>query len=1149
MRTRHLCIGLVVGLVWTSAHGAQNVPTVAILADREAGLGLSSLVAILEARLSQGDGVRLLERAAIDKVLQEQQVSVAGLVERDAALKVGKLLRADAFVLLSLEDTPVAASTGSRAGDRPPNVLGVDESESMQSGQGAKPAGQLLRVRVAETAHGLRLWDGYEPLNGSEVEATAGRIAERVRAVVAKVGQPTGQVIPLGIVDIHRVQLPETYERLVRVLPGLLSACLGNEPRILMLERESLGILLRERQLTEGEDVAFWSSAVLIDGTLQPDPGKGVKVGLRLRRGSGEEISTFDIPIDANAPAVAVGKAAAEIGKGVLKVPLSTRWDGEREAEEFYRQGLLLSSHARWKGAGQVLEVAHALCPDRVFYTGALYRCEWLACIDRQGAVSDPRPNLLSDMELAELVSLLVRQVREGFRNGSLTAQEIWRNPCLDLGDGIGSREYFRSRFAMSDDQIRLINRSSRRIWIETLNDLWRQEQDRTGDAYPGTLTRCRLAWISSDDPEKRMAYLRKTFREFLMPVSLGGTLTNDDWRCGLCDQAFMNGAIRLRLAADDPIEAADPHFLGLWESYLGELADLDDPLVRFYALVTQMHMMLGASKRDVPNLVELADKAVAAVQDLMTGHKVSVNEAMTRRIAKQVGLILGNVSARDSEKAVDLWERVLTPLIQAGDAHALSTWFPLKEPVLGKAADRYSHLMEYAAAVLERGSGDPEVNRAYVYVRDYLERLWRETDAVITESLTSPVAVSMVVRRTDRPLLQTASAVASVREEMTVRQSPRRGGYVTQQAGSLLYVAFLFDYPSWIQESIVRLATIDLRGQRLVALQQVRLSPQVPFMFLSGMAVVDHSAFVAVCRVGIIHFQGVHMEGRGYPDQGPLLTEKEGLPSISITGLTGEGQRLWVAYGGQQEESGLGRYDPKKGHWEPVLCSTLKGEPPFNSGFPYSIQELTLAQDHRLFFFMYSNRTPGTAQAKGYYQGLWSLDTIGHQLTYYQMDGILARIVAKGDRVALCDAVSLVDLDPASREAVILLGRPRSMERLPNGEAVTAVEYRTSPFIPTAVLEKLALGNYRRSGVDLSTAAIHGDRLWARSGSSQVAIIPRGATQEQILTFHNNLLDGDEVIDFISTPYGLVAIGNGTVGLIEARDMPKGEKERVVNQ
>lgn len=75
---------------------------------------------------------------------------------------------------------------------------------------------------------------------------------------------------------------------------------------------------------------------------------------------------------------------------------------------------------------------------------------------------------------------------------------------------------------------------------------------------------------------------------------------------------------------------------------------------------------------------------------------------------------------------------------------------------------------------------------------------------------------------------------------------------------------------------------------------------------------------------------------------------------------------------------------------------------------------------------------------------------------------------------------------------------------------------------------------------VDLLGAAIHENRVWARLGESQVVVIPMPGAKGDVVTLDNNLLDGGGVVRFVSTPQGLIGIGNGVAGLIEANGSPE---------
>ena len=65
--------------------------------------------------------------------------------------------------------------------------------------------------------------------------------------------------------------------------------------------------------------------------------------------------------IDPNAPAGAVNRVGFQIAQPLLNAMPSSPWDPAREAEEFHRQGRLLSLHTRSQAATAAFETAHAL--------------------------------------------------------------------------------------------------------------------------------------------------------------------------------------------------------------------------------------------------------------------------------------------------------------------------------------------------------------------------------------------------------------------------------------------------------------------------------------------------------------------------------------------------------------------------------------------------------------------------------------------------------------------------------------------------------------------------------------------------------------------------------------------------------------------
>jgi len=1122
-------IGAVVLAVLCAPAWSQKQVTCAVMAGPDTGSGLSALVPLLEVALSQDQRVRLIERGKIDEVLKEQQWTAAGLAEQDSIMKAGRLLRADAFILITPEGATQRDSAGAR--EEGPLNRSLPEQPAPETGLPAPaggnpqgPAGQLIRIRVVETAHGLRLWEGYEQLAQVDAEAVSTRIAGTVLNILQKVAAPPGAVVPIGIVDIHRVQLSEKYEPLARVLPGLLSARLGKEPRIIMLERESLGTLLREKQLTEGPESAFWNSAILIDGFLSPGEENKIELNLRLRRATESDGSAVRIETDPNAASAAIDRAATEVVEMILHVS-SHSWDPAPEAAEFHRQGQLLAGHGRRRTATAMLDAAHALQPQNIQYTASLFKNESVAY--RGEVLGEPRPAeapSYSPTELADLAGVLIRQIGRAYDAAVLTSRDL-RDHAWVLGPS-SPADYFNSLASTATEQAKLLNRRNRRLWVEMLDRALRDEAKQGSDPYATTLGQVNLAWIWSDDPQERTAYLRKRINEAILPPRLGGIIESVDMRCFLCNQVLFQRGSTIRIAAPTslfPVDVAEG-FGPLWNEYVTELTRVDDPLVRLYALMTQVHI-IGRSDHESARIGELSGKAVDALQETLRDFGASIRDTQKKFVYKQMQSCLSRMPERDPNGALGLWEKALTPLIEAKNAHELALWFPYRIPTRGERSFR---LIQRMVEVLRADRSDPEVAKTYALLEDRLSQMRPLVKPEPGSSVGSGSSASA-----QASMRQPSARIRPVETMLTLRSRTH-----AEIKTNLLLIAWLSDQvPSrYNPQGMIDIAAIDLKSFRLISMQSAKLAgSQIP-----GISFVDNTAYLAVREVGILQVGGIMKEGRRLVNDYKVVTEADGLPSTLITGLTDDGARLWVAYGGPASESGLGTYDPVAGRWQGILCSTMGGAPPFNAGLPYTIRSLTHVVPNRLFFHMRIAPATYPAQATEHrYDGLWSIDTATHELTYLEIDWG-DEIVPCGEKLLLRNVGSLVEFNPATKQAASLLGRVPWLVPWWGGtvRTITAVTCKEAPFISDEVSRKFAFGWASSGSIDLSSAVVHNDTVWAQLGKTQLIAIPRGATEDQIVVRDNDLLDGELVLEFRSTPHGLIAIGEDAVGLIGGGDM-----------
>ena len=1070
----------------------------ALIVDKAFDLDKSPLVSLLEVKLSQKDGIKLLERAQIRQVLEEQELSLAGLLQRNRAIQIGQLLRVDAFVLLSIED-------------------------SAQEKQNQK---RLLRVRVTETAHGLRLLDTFEELDSAKLEKIVERITEKVVAIVPKMTLLSGEAIPVGIVDIHRVQLGERYQWLARSLPVMLSNRLNKEPRIIMLEREDLKILHDEKLLTDGEDTEFWGSAVLIDGYLQPRGATNIEMQLSLRRASGKEEAAFTVYVEPNEPWAAVDEVTIQVIQDLLNAPPSTSWQPEQEAEEFYRQGQLLRSHKRHEDALPPLETAHALQPNNVFYTGALFENEWDVRFPKgQGShVKQTGIKLYSDLELAQIVSLLVHQMQKEYGKGSLPVEYVIERWAEPLGLGGFQWGYFLRPDSISTEKIRFINRDNRQIFAETIKQALKDNLNTYTWQWKGwTLD---LAWSSSDNPDELIKNIQKTYAPFIMPREMGGRDQSFGKRFSLCRSALLFPMISFMRRAE---QAENTHLKGrykrfgkLWGQYLEDLTKVQDPLLNLTACMALTFHYSGKS----PEAKDHCENAIKVLLEEIKCPNEPMHDGYKKLLRNRMKSCILSAGFEKSH-TINTFERIYEPLIEKGDAHNLAVWNPCFHFSFyylcdtPQTAKRCIKLLEKIAAVLDNSEDTEDTRSALSLIKDTLARFSDKYPNLVAADRAKNLAVTLLLNKEDWP--KRKNTFKYIRALLK---------------GNMLWIAFA--------EPEVGLAGINLTENRQASVQHVNcdrgtvLHANVKASKISGsitgIADVENECYVSIRDVGLVRFAHNTAKSTEFQSSPRILTEEDGLPSASITGMAAVNNKLWIAYGGRGKESGLIIYDAQNGNWETVFCSSLKGNDPFSSGQTYAISSLTPGPKNKLFFLLGEREfDPKINYQLEQWWGLWKINTNTKQPEHLWHDDqfplVLENIDDFGQSWWLRDLRSLIRFDPDSETAAFIMGWSRVLRKAdPMPQLVQDL------FVPESSPNKIECGFTSSGFIDLRTAAVHQDKLWARLGESQLIAIHKGKGFEEAEIIDNNILNGNKVLRFFSTPYGLIAVGEGTVGLIETK-------------
>jgi hypothetical protein len=1154
-------------LAGAPAHAAAGEgPSLAVLGDKAE---VAPLSALLQVKLGQ-EGLVLVERKELDKVLNEQKLSASGLVQLDALVKVGRLVRADAFLLLSSQKTkPVAAERGYGAPTAAASGAGLPDGEAGEAEADAQPE-WLVRARLTETAHGVRLLDWFVAWDPQKVEQAAAEVAARVYEVAPKLKLPAGQVIPVGVVGVRPVELDRESRPACRAFDIMLAARLSKEPRIVVLEREELGRMTGEKALTEGEDAEFWRSGVLIEGYLQRRGKEGIDLNLQLKHPSGEETALAPLPVDLNRLQEAVEKAVQAIVLQLTSSPSAASWDPAREAEVFYRQAGLLGSMN--PAALPCAETAVALDPGNEDYCLRL-----LLYALNVSRVSLAGAHFQNRLELAEMVSRFLPIALKRIRESPHSDQSVfWLAQCL-LG-------YFNS--PRSVGEALETNRKNRKMFATVFGDWYLDE---------GMEIESRAAWLAvtaltaSSTTAEGLANLKEAVRQLVMPPDEGGTIASDDERARGCCALLDSLVPAFHFVGAHHLEDLDNTLRRGFLAYLQELSGGRDPIVRVFGclavgkLVRQPGSLYPRSapwreqrawdEKETAFFAALdcaayLDKAFAAYRERTSALPALGADAKGKML---VCLFRAANEFYPPEKRVSIYESLCDPLTEERDVAVLSYVFDRVHLTLRRAgrygtpeddpghsgvppslAVRALHVLDKVGGVLagqadqaDAVSARRKVSSSVTWIRDawrtYLRRLESSASALEREGRADQ---AQAARKTIAEILGAFPDLAAKPKPpgLSVKMLVRKEDWPVpwndwghwewrppEAKDGLLWLAVLHKH----SKLSVGLAGVDVGSGGAVALWQTTFKLNRGGPFVGRPALAGEKSYLAVSDEGLIEFPGALARGKGFLDRPRILNKDNGLPPGRILGIAPLGEKLWISY--TDAGTGLGIYDPRTETWQRVCSSDRPADMPLQKVVGYGLFELTPVPGGLMFFvgganyqdlnglwrfdsatgdverlFSFSPRPPtdnSPTVLKGTDGGPWILSST-----------LIAHLVPQSAKVELS---ALADFNSTI---------PENLAKYHQG----AWTCEMLPFVSGRGQERNTVAWLPQSMVNAATGAVRGDDFWARYGATQIIVCHRGKSFDEATIMDNNILEGRAVLDFFPTPYGLIAVGQGCIGLIE---------------
>jgi hypothetical protein len=382
----------VVAAASTAARASADVTAAVVDLDRTAIGGA------LEAELLGAAGVRWVERTRLDLVAEERRLQTAFSPEGAAArLELGKLLSADALVLIRRRVGPKPAGASLVPGGPPPAmprgtptgrgiVVGPRSSMLRSSGNVSAPAvgDSAYELVVCETHRGLRTLS----LTVTESKAKPldiGRLSALVLERVTKAGEPVLAVYTVP--PLLGRDLSYGYAHLQRSYAELITARLLALPGVAVVETAEARALTAERTVAgEPTGRADFDSPIFITGEFRhtgdqpreaapilPEDEAGLRVRIQAtaRRGATIVGRPFDRELRRDEAAAALaewadGLTLASAPAGAANARIAPPVDRRAEAARLFERAGDFLAWDNWDEAAAVAETGLLLAPDDV---------------------------------------------------------------------------------------------------------------------------------------------------------------------------------------------------------------------------------------------------------------------------------------------------------------------------------------------------------------------------------------------------------------------------------------------------------------------------------------------------------------------------------------------------------------------------------------------------------------------------------------------------------------------------------------------------------------------------------------------------------------------------------------------------------------
>ena len=572
--------------VCAAVASAADLPRLAVLAE-DATAESRNMADLIQAELSNCADVEMVERAEIERVLREQELTAAGLTDAATRVQLGQILKAKGLVFVG-----------------PHSVRVVETSDGFLAGSLARP--QQDTLARASAALSMDVVQLLPKLTRNPELHTCVTILRFTTAM-------------LGTAGAH-----EDEPRLDALMLDRLTAALCAEPDVLVMERRRTGDLKDEASLA-GERLRLKSGALIVDGELASvlmeatgEAKPSATLTVRVRDLTGRAIA----PVVVRGFRSELDKLAEEAVFQTLTTVRQNLRVGSQDTLKAEAEALLFLAKTKHTGMLWASEAAYALDPTnskvreefiKQLFTGEnhpespvarYYGYARMEQIFRETKMTfpeymyldPPSRQIISDLSAEEsfidpeLVTLLrpLRQAMERIveksysikqppnKKGPLLARMmIWASALAGTNrERYALRSKMFERVATDPD----IDDESRNIALGYMltqhnwKDDFLLEQSRSNDPVRRFFAYCRLMW-KVDDKDLKRAHANAAAREVDALLERRGTF-------GLTFNSY-GGVRKMSYVAPESLQDANCWFIFLIRRICTILPEMKEPLTR----------------------------------------------------------------------------------------------------------------------------------------------------------------------------------------------------------------------------------------------------------------------------------------------------------------------------------------------------------------------------------------------------------------------------------------------------------------------------------------------------------------------------------------------------------------------------------------